>query len=150
VAVEAPRGPSRRDRPRRGPPHGTGPLGGAFLIPRPLAEEPHCDLMTELPANGDFPSGCYAVPNDDFTGIRTLGVAPHGTVEPSLGIKSGLSFVNPGRLGDLGVEDRGLGNREVGSPSFPSGRLGGRSGRADLAPTSSTVPWGATLANAMV
>ena len=28
-------------RPRRGPPSVTGPLGGAILIPRPLAEEPH-------------------------------------------------------------------------------------------------------------
>jgi hypothetical protein len=29
--------PFRRQRPQRGLPHGNGPLGGAFLIPRPLA-----------------------------------------------------------------------------------------------------------------
>jgi transposase len=36
--MTAPAGPSCSPRPRRGQPHGVGPLGGAFLIPRPLAE----------------------------------------------------------------------------------------------------------------
>src|SRR4051794_33653634 len=38
---QGPGGAFPRPRPQGGQPHGTGPLGGAFLIPRPLAEDPY-------------------------------------------------------------------------------------------------------------
>ena len=34
--------------PGRGPPHVTGPLGGAFLIPRPLAVDPYSDRRMSI------------------------------------------------------------------------------------------------------
>src|SRR3954451_3199231 len=42
------RGSSAFLAPGRGLPDVTGPLGGAFLIPRPLAEEPHSLLLLAI------------------------------------------------------------------------------------------------------
>src|SRR3954468_11828102 len=51
------RGSSAFLAPGRGLPDVTGPLGGAFLIPRPLAEEPHSqDEIARSPFSPHLPN----------------------------------------------------------------------------------------------
>ena len=60
---------SRLPRPQRGLPHVTGPLGGAFLIPRPLAEEPH----SPGPADESVMPGGQSLDGDLVSGLAGPG-----------------------------------------------------------------------------